>query len=627
MDRVFLTYNHLTDMKPHYLWELRAYYRQVVGEVLLGSLCGVIANGAASLPAILLGKAIDTVLAFDQGKADLRAVTLSALAFLGGSLLTELPRIGRRWWVRTAAARIRSNLRADMMRGILDRPMEKLHGVAVGDLMARVIGDVDVVGQAIRMFMVDIWDTMLFSVTLIVTMAIYDPKLTLLALAPAPFALLLSQLIGSRVRRRTGAARAANSRLTAALQENLTGIRVLRLFGRSDASREQIRELSQQQADANLAVVRLRDGMAPVYTTLMMLGIALILAFGGQQVIAGTMTVGSFVAFTQMFLRFSSRSNRLPRLINNIQSGAAAYERLVPWLAHALPVTGEPPKASFDPWRIAAEDGRPEPEQTITAQPLGVSLRKVRFYYPNTRKPALQDVNLEIQPGEFVAVTGPVGCGKSALLHAILGEYPVRRGEVLWNGRMVESIPPEERAARSGYLAQEAYLFSGSVGDNIAFDRPDVDLAQGIAVAALLPDIETFPQGIDTQIGEQGLRISGGQRQRIALARALGVSPHAHPGLLLLDDPFSAVDLQTEHQIIKSLRVACGRKAAPEDRATIILASHRLLTFPLADRVIVLSEGAIAEMGTHAQLLAAGGLYAHIFKAQSRVSKPAGVAA
>ncbi len=611
-------------MKSHYLWEMRPYLRQVGGELLLGSFCGLIANAAASLPAVLLGKALDTVLAFDQGKVDLNTVSLSILAFLGGSLLTELPRIGRRWWVRTSAARIRSNLRADLMRGILDKPLEKIHGSAVGDLMARVIGDVDVVGQAVRMFLVDIWDTFLFSITLIVTMAIYDPHLTLLALAPAPFALLIAQIVGGRVRSRTGAARVANSRLTAALQENLAGIRVLRLFGRSQASLDQIHNLSQKQADANLAVVRLREGMAPVYTTMLLLGIVLIIVIGGQQVIAGSLTVGSFVAFTEMFLRFSNRSNRIPRLVNNIQSGAAAYDRLAPYLAPALPVDHEPAKASFDPWRIMAEDTPPEPEVVITPQPVGVTMRNVRFLYPNTKQPALDGVDLEIQPGEFVAVTGPVGCGKSALLHAILGDYPLKRGSIFWNGREVESIPTKERAARSGYLAQDAYLFSGSVGENIAFDRPEVDLAQGIAVAALLPDIQTFPKGIDTQIGEQGMRVSGGQRQRIALARALAVSPHTRPGLLLLDDPFSAVDLQTEEQIIRSLRIACGQDAVLQERATIILASHRLLTFPLADRIVVLSEGVIAEMGTHHQLLAAAGLYSHIFKAQSRVSKQAG---
>jgi ATP-binding cassette subfamily B multidrug efflux pump len=609
-------------MKPHYLWEMRAYYRQVGGEVLLGSLCGVVANAAASLPAILLGKAIDTVLAFDQGQADLKTVTLSALAFLGGSLLTELPRIGRRWWVRTAAARIRSNLRADLMRGILGLPMEKLHGMAVGDLMARVIGDVDVVGQAIRMFMVDVWDTVLFSITLIVTMAIYDSNLTLLALAPAPFALLLSQLVGNRVRRRTGAARAANSRLTAALQENLAGIRVLRLFGRSQASLDQIRELSQSQQDANLAVVRLRDGMAPVYTTLLLVGIGLIIAVGGEQVIAGVMTVGSFVAFTQMFLRFSSRSNRLPRLVNNIQSGAAAYDRLRPWLAEALPVQGEPKQASFDPWRIMAEDALPAAEPTLTHQAPSISLRKVSFYYPHTHNPVLRGIDLEIAAGEFVAVTGPVGCGKSALMHIILGEYPVRRGEVLWGDRNIERIPLEERAARIGYLAQDAYLFSGSVAENIAFDRTQMDIQTSVQRAALGPDLETFPQGIDTQIGEQGMRVSGGQRQRIALARALAESPHARPDLLLLDDPFSAVDLQTEQQIIRALRLAYGPRAPLEKRATIILASHRLLTFPLADRVVVLNNGRIVETGGHVELLAAGGLYAQIFNAQSRVSKP-----
>jgi ABC-type multidrug transport system fused ATPase/permease subunit len=619
-----LTYNYPTDMKPHYLWEMRAYYRQVGGEILLGSLCGLVANAAASLPAILLGKAIDTVLAFDQGQADLRMVTLSALAFLGGSMLTELPRIGRRWWVRTAAARIRSNLRADLMRGILDRPMEKLHGVAVGDLMARVIGDVDVVGQAIRMFMVDVWDTMLFSITLIVTMTIYDPELTLLALAPVPFALLLSQLVGSRVRRRTGAARAANSRLTAALQENLANIRVLRLFGRSQASLDQIRELSQDQQDANLAVVRLRDGMAPVYTTLLLIGISLIIAVGGKQVIAGAMTVGSFVAFTQMFLRFSNRSNRLPRLVNNIQSGAAAFERLRPWLADALPVRGEPRHASFDPWRIMAEESRPEPDPTGMHPAPSITLRNVSFYYPHTQSPVLKGINLEIAAGEFIAVTGPVGCGKSALMHIILGEYPIRHGEVLWDDRSIESIPAEERATRTGYLAQDAYLFSGSVAENIAFDRKQIDIQAGIQLTALEPDLETFPQGVETQIGEQGMRVSGGQRQRIALARALATSPATRPGLILLDDPFSAVDLQTEQQIIRKLRSAYGPRAPRGKRATIVLASHRLLTFPLADRVIVLNDARIVEMGRHAELLAAGGLYAQIFDAQSRVSKSQG---
>jgi ATP-binding cassette subfamily B multidrug efflux pump len=611
-------------MKPHYLWELRAYYRQVGGEILLGSFCGLVANVAASLPAILLGKAIDTVLAFEQGRADLNAVTMSALAFLGGSLLTYLPRIGRRWWVRTAAARIRANLRADLMRGILDLPLEKIHGIAVGDLMARVIGDVDVVGQTVRMFLVDIWDTILFSITLIVTMIIYDPHLTLLALAPVPIALLIAQLVGSRVRMRTGAARAANSRLTAALQENLAGIRVLRLFGRSSASLEQIRELSQKQADANLAVVRLREGMAPVYTSMLLLGIGLIIVIGGREVITGALTVGSFVAFTDMFLRFSNRSNRLPRLVNNIQSAAAAYERLKPYMTQALSVKGEPPRASFDAWHIMAEDAPQEPEPIIQPHPVAVSLRNATFHYPHTKHAALKDINLEIEPGEFVAVTGPVGCGKSALLHAFLGDYSLRSGSVLWNGRIVESIPLAERAAQSGYLAQEAYLFSGSVAENIAFDRPDMAIQDAIALAALTRDIETFPEGINTPIGEQGMRVSGGQRQRIALARALASSDSTRPGLLLLDDPFSAVDLQTEGQIIRALRSAYGLKAPPARRATIILASHRLLSFPMADRVIVIHDGKITEIGRHAELLTAGGMYAHIYHAQSLVSKPVG---
>jgi ATP-binding cassette subfamily B multidrug efflux pump len=611
-------------MKSHYLWELRAYFRQVGGELLLGSIAGLLANTAAVLPPILLGKAIDATLAYEQGTGSSQAVTTAALFFLGATLLEQIPRMGRRWWVRTASARSRTNMRADLMRGILALPMEKLHGVAVGDLMARVIGDVDVVGRAIRLLVVDLWDTLVFSLSMIITMAVYDSSLTLMVLAPAPIALLIAQMVGSRVRKRTAAARIANSRLTAALQENLTGIRVLRLFGRSQASLDQVRDLSQKQAETNLAVVRLRDGMAPVYTTLLFLGIGLIIAYGGRQVVAGFMTVGSFVAFTDMFLRMTNRSHRIPRLLNIIQSGGAAYERIKPFLAGPLPLDMEPRFASFKPWRLLAEDAPQKEDMVIESHPLAVSIRSATFHYPDARQPALHGINLEIEAGEFVAITGPVGSGKSALLHAVLGDYALRQGTVSWDGRVVGNIPPQERSARVGYLAQDAYLFSGSVAANIEFERPHREIREGLTIAGLGQDIASFPQGMDSQIGEQGMRISGGQRQRIALARALASSPVARPGLLLLDDPFSAIDLQTEYEIIHALRAATGSQAEYRNRATILLASHRLLSFPLADRIIVLQDGRIHETGSHHELLQAGGLYAHIFQAQSRVSHAMG---
>jgi ABC-type multidrug transport system fused ATPase/permease subunit len=248
-------------------------------------------------------------------------------------------------------------------------------------------------------------------------------------------------------------------------------------------------------------------------------------------------------------------------------------------------------------------------------------VQDVTFRYPGNEAIALDRVSLEVPAGGFVAVTGPVGCGKSALARALLGLYPLEGGRVLLDDAPLDALSSAERAARIGYLPQNPYLFSGTVGENVLFDlsdggaQGDGELERWLQVAALEADLKAFPEGLESEIGERGLRVSGGQRQRIALARAFAV----RPGLLVLDDPFSAVDLDTEARIVAGLRETFG-PAAPADRqATVLFFSHRLAAFPLADRVVVLDRGRIVEQGTHETLLAAGGLYARIYRAQQRV--------
>jgi ATP-binding cassette subfamily B protein len=611
----------------HYLWELRPYFRQVAGELVVGSLCGIVMNTTIVLPAVFLGRAIDTALAFGQGRAVLADVTQAVLLLLGATLATQLPRILKRWWLMTANARIRSNLRADALRGVLAWPMERLHSAPIGDLMARIVADVEVLGVGVREFTIETWDTVLYSISFAVAMLAYDPGLTLLVLVPTPLAMLLAQATGRWVRRRTTAAREANAALTAALHERLSGLRVLRLFGRTGEAIRRVSALSQALAEANLSVVRLREGLKPVYGTLMVTGVVLLMAVAGQRVIAGVMTVGAFVAYLQLFLSFTGRGYRIPQLFNSIQGGGAAYARLKPLLAPPMTVTGEPPLASFKPAMIVGLNEPPPPMPEVPAGPIAVSLRDVTFSYPGAARPALQGVTLDIPAGQLVAVTGPVGCGKSALLRAIVGVYPLQAGDIWLDGQRLESIQAEARAARVGYLPQDLHLFSGSIADNIAFGYAPAEHedARGAAIrtAALEPDLPAFPAGIETQIGESGVRVSGGQRQRIALARSLAASRAGRPGLLLLDDPFSAVDLDTEATIIASLRAACGPGAPSNQRATIILCSHRLAIFPQADLIVVIEAGRIAAAGAHAQLMAAGGLYARIYRAQSHIAASA----
>lgn len=611
----------------HYLWELRPYFRQTAGELFIGSLCGILMNTMVVLPAVLLGRAIDVTLGFEQGAFTLVDVGWAALAFFAGTLATQIPRLGKRWWLMTANARMRTNIRSDALRGVLAWPMERLHTTSIGELMARIVADVEVLGVGVREFSIETWDTLLFSLSFVVTMFLYDANLAFLALLLTPLAMFLAQATGRWVRKRTTAAREANANLTALLQEQLSGIRVLKIFGRNDASAKRVAAKSQNLLDANLAVVRLREGLKPVYSIMMVSGIVLVVALGGQRVISGAMTVGGFVTFVQLFLQFTGRAYRIPQMFNSIQSGAAAYLRLKPLLAPARCVQGEPLYASFLPGWVNGVNEPLPPVTRVEHRPLAVSLQGITFRYPGAAQPALQEVTFEIPAGSFIAITGPVGCGKSALLRAILGLYPLEAGEIRLNGRHLEELPPEKRTAQIGYLPQDPFLFSGSVQENIAFGLEGTVAGQreldSAIIANLEPDLQIFPAGLETQIGELGVRVSGGQRQRIALARSLAATPSS-PGLLLLDDPFSAVDLDTETKLIASLRQAFGTHAPENQQATILLGSHRLAAFPQADRIIVIDRGHVLETGTHAELMAAGGLYARIFRAQALIAQENG---
>jgi ABC-type multidrug transport system fused ATPase/permease subunit len=661
----------------------------------------IVMNTAIVLPALMLGRAIDAVLAIERGEGDATMAGWAALSLVGAAALVEGSRVFKRYWLITANQRVRANLRADALRGVLAWPAERLHQTPVGDLMARIDGDVETLGLGIREATTEIWDTVLFSISLIVVMLTFDVGLTLLALLPVPAAMLLALATGRWVRERISAARAAAARATAALQELLAGVRVLRLFGYEATAIGRYAALSAQQAETMLATQRLRSTLAPTYTVMMVAGVVFILWRGGERVIADLLTAGQLIAFLELYLQFVKRGFRVPQLINSVQAGGVAYRRLQPLLAPALSVEGEPPRASFRPGYVAGLDRRTEPgdsrrrvlhvpsasaghapagdraplralaarepgetatsrnggrngqpapngsaqrRRPATASAAGgsraggplvagrgavrVDLADVTFRYPGAARPSIVDLTLSIPAGSLVGVTGAVGSGKSALAKGLVGLYQLEDGEIRADGVPLTALSPEERAALIGYLPQDPWLFSGTIRDNVVFGASsssgpgDDDLvARAIRLAVLEPDIAAFPSGLDTPIGEGGVRVSGGQRQRIALARALLAGAPRRPGLLVLDDPFSAVDVDTEVRLVDGLWRAVGPDAPLEERATIVLCSHRLAAFTRVDLVVLLDEGRVAEVGSHAELLAANGRYAQIYLAQQRIGQ------
>jgi ATP-binding cassette subfamily B protein len=451
-------------------------------------------------------------------------------------------------------------------------------------------------------------NTIVFTAGALAFMLAISPKLTLYAFLPLPVASIVIQYFGRRIHERFERIQAMFSDISARAQENFSGARVIRAYVQEEAEIVAFESANQEYIRRSLGLVRLMGMLWP--TLELMLGIAavIVLWLGGRQVIQGRMNVGDFVAFNTYMAQLTWPVIALGWVINIFQRGTASLVRINEIFLEKPAIADDPdlsPVAPHSQLTIAASavSASVQPREELRGE---IEFCNLNFDYNGV--PVLKDVNLRIPSGSSLAIVGPTGSGKTTLVSLIARIYDAEPGAVLIDGRPIREFPLENLRRNIGFVPQETFLFSLTIRENIALGRDEASLEEIKAAAEaanIAHDIEGFPESYTTTVGERGITLSGGQKQRTAIARALLRSPR----ILVLDDALSSVDTHTEDKILNHLReIMRGR--------TTIFISHRVSTVRNADRIAVLHQGRIVELGTHDELIAVNGYYTDLYNKQ-----------
>ncbi len=531
---------------------------------------------------------------------DMRGIIYYALIIIGVAIFTAIFRYLWRLYIVGTSRVLEKKIREDFYSHLLKLSTNYFNEQKTGDLMAHATNDIKAVRQALGPGVVMLFDALFLTVaTISILILRIDIRLTLIALIPLPFLALLSTYFSKSIHEKFTAVQEAFSNLTDKVQENFSGIRVIKAFTQEDLEIEKFASANKLNFDKNIELVKTWGLFHPLIQFITGLSFLIVIWYGGYLVIDGVITLGDFVAFNSYLGLLTWPMMAVGFVINLMQRGTASLKRLNNIFRAKEEIYDKDVKDIDD------IDGR-------------IEFNNLSFQYNGSKEQILKNINLEIKAGQTAAFLGRTGAGKTTIINLLLRLFNVEKNEIYIDGHDINDIPIKLLRDKIGVVPQDNFLFSSTIAENIAFFDPDnterSEIEKAAKITEVYDNIMEFPAQFDTILGERGVTLSGGQKQRISMARAIIKKPK----ILILDDSFSAVDTHTEEQILNNLRPVM------EDR-TVILISHRISTIKNADIIFVLDEGEILERGTHEELIANEKLYFDIYQKQQLEEKIANI--